>query len=305
MSKSVHSPALARPLAGILWMLASGLCFVAVTGIVRYLGTDLPAVQSAFIRFAWGVAFLAPTLWPVLRAGIPAGTGGLILTRGAVHTLAVICWFHAMARIPVAEVTAIGYLTPIGVTIGAALLFGERLAARRILAVVVALVGALIVLRPGLREVTGGHLAQLGAAVAFAGSYLAAKRLSGIMPPVTVVALMSLTVTLGLAPFAFAVWVPVSGAQIAWLALVAGFATTGHYLMTRAFIAAPLSVTQPVTFLQLVWATMLGAIAFGEGVDPFVLAGGGLIIGAVSYITWREATAKRRQVIPAVNAAKL
>ena len=283
-----------RPVAGVLWMLATGLNFVAVTGIVRYLGTDLPAAQGAFIRFAFGLVFLAPTLALTLKRGLAPGALRLFVARGALHTAAVVLWFYAMARIPVAEVTAIGYLNPIVVTIGAALLFGERLAARRIIAIAVAIAGALIVLRPGLREIVPGHWSQLGAATCFGLSYLIAKRLSEIAPAGAVVAMMALTVTVGLAPLALWVWVPVGLVQVAWLGLVAVFATAGHYCMTRAFAAAPLTVTQPVTFLQLVWATALGALMFGEAVDPMVMLGGALIIGAISYITWREAQIKRR-----------
>lgn len=295
---------LGHPLQGVLWMLASGISFVGVTAIVRYLGTDLPAAQAAFIRFGFGVLILAPTLAPLLRDGFAPGTLRLYGLRGAAHTAAVICWFYAMARIPLAEVTAIGYLNPVLVTLGAALFFGEVLAARRLAAIAVAVLGALIVLRPGLREVTPGHFAQIAAAFGFAASYLFAKQLSRTESASRVVAMMSVCVTLGLLPFAIWVWVPVSGAQLGWLALVAGFATLGHYCMTRAFRAAPLAVTQPVTFLQLVWATLLGALVFGEGVDVFVLIGGAVIIGAISYITWREAMVKRRLVTPAVGATK-
>lgn len=288
-----------RPVAGVLWMLAAGLSFVFMTAVVRHLGTELPAAQTAFLRFGWGVLILAPTMLPLLRGGVPAGTGRLFLWRGAFHTGAVIFWFYAMARLPLAEVTAVGYLNPVAVTLGAALLFGEKLTAPRVLAVLVALLGALIILRPGLRAVTDGHLAQLCAAMLFAGSYLCAKRLSGVVGAGMIVAMMSLTVTAGLAPFAFAVWVPVSAVQLGWLLLTAIFATLGHYAMTRAFAVAPMSVTQPVAFLQLIWATLLGTLAFGEPVDPFVLLGGSLIIAAISLLTWREAVAQRR-LIPAV-----
>lgn len=294
-----------KPVHGVLWMLASGLSFVGVNGLVRALGTDLPAAQSAFIRFGFGVLFLLPTLAPLLRAGMPRQAWRVLGLRGVLHTAAVICWFYAMARLPVAEVTAIGYLNPVLVTLGAALFFGEVLALRRILAVAVAICGAAIILRPGLREVTDGHLAQMGAAFFFAGSYLCAKRLSGLISASAIVAMMSLTVTLGLLPFAIWVWVPVTLLQMAALALVALFATLGHYCMTRAFVVAPLTVTQPVTFLQLVWATLLGALVFGEGVDAFVLLGGGLIIAAISYITFREAVLRRQQITPTVNATKL
>ncbi len=300
MAQSEH-PAPSRPVAGILWMLASGLSFVAVNGIVRYLGTDLPAAQSAFLRFAWGVVFLLPALAGVMRQGLPAGTLPLFLGRGLVHGGAVIFWFYAMARIPVAEVTAIGYLNPVIVMLGGVVLFGERLSAPRLLAIAAAVLGGLILLRPGLRELLPGHLAQLCAAMLFAGSYLFAKRLSAMAGAGVVVAMLSLTVTLVLAPLAWAVWVPVSWGQLGWLALVAACATIAHYCMTRAFRAAPLSVTQPVTFLQLVWATLLGSLVFSEPVDPFVLLGGAIIIGAISFIAWREQAAARATSPEALN----
>lgn len=279
---------------GVLWMLASGLSFVGVTGIVRSLGTDLPAAQSAFVRFAWGSVILLPSLIGVMREGIPAGVWRLHLGRGLLHVAAVVCWFFAMARIPLAEVTAIGYLNPVLLTLGTALFLGERLAARRLAAVGLALIGALVVLRPGLREITEGHIAQVAAACFFAGSYLFAKKLSGLVGAGQAVAVLSLIVTLALAPLAWLVWVPISLAQLAWLAVVAACATLGHYCMAKAFAVAPVAVTQPVVFLQLVWASLLGVIAFDEAVDPFVVLGGGIIVGAVSYITWREAVLGKR-----------
>lgn len=293
-----------RDLIGIGWMLATGLCFVAVNGIVRGLDGALPAPQAAFIRFLFGLAFLVPVLTPALRQGFSAAIWRLFCIRGALHVIAVIAWFYAMSRITVAEVTAIGFLNPIVVTVGAALFMGEKLAARRIAAVCVALLGALIVLRPGLRELDPGHLSQIGASIAFGASYLVAKRLAGQVPAAVVVAMMSLTVAIGLAPLAWAVWVPPTWSQIGWLGLVAVFATLGHYTMTRAFAAAPLTVTQPVTFLQLVWASLLGVFVFHEPLDGWVMLGGAMMIGAISYITWREARIRARTTTPPVNAAK-
>jgi drug/metabolite transporter (DMT)-like permease len=221
-----------------------------------------------------------------------------------VHTAAVILWFYAMTRIPIAEVTAMNYLNPIWVAVGAALFLGEKMALRRILAIVAALVGAMIILRPGLREIDPGHVAMLGTAFFFAGSYLVAKHLSGRIDPGVVVALMSISVTIGLAPFALAVWVPPTLAQVGWLFLVAFFATAGHYTMTLAFRAAPLTVTQPVTFLQLVWASLLGALVFAEPVDRWVVLGGAIIMASVMFLTWREAVLRRQAVTPAVEATK-
>ena len=272
---------LANPLRGVLWMLAAGISFVGVNAIVRYLGTDLPAAQSAFLRFGFGMVILIPALISVLRTGFAPGLLRLYAGRGVLHTVAVVLWFYAMARIPLAEVTAIGYLNPVLVTLGAALFFGERLTRDRLAAFGVALVGALIILRPGLREVTDGHLAQVAAAV---------------------VAMRSGVVTLGLLPFAIWVWVPVTWTQLGWLAVVAAFATSGHYCMTQAFQAAPMAVTQPVTFLQLLWATLLGTLLFGESLDVYVLIGGAVIIAAISFVTLREARGRR---VPDVESLPL
>lgn len=274
---------------GVFWMVLSGLSFVGVNGIVRYLGADLPAAQSAFLRFLFGAILLLPVVPGLLRNGIPVGVLRLCLGRGVVHTAAVLFWFYAMARIPVADATAIGYLNTVVLLMAGSLLLGEPLSKRRLAAIAVAVLGALIVLRPGARAVSLGHLSQIAAALCFAGSYLFAKRLAGIISASAVVALLSFSVTIGLAPLAAAVWVPISLSQMGWLAVVAVCATSGHFCMTKAFAVAPLTVTQPVTFLQLVWASILGAVVFSEPVDGYVLLGGALIIGAICWVTWREA----------------
>jgi drug/metabolite transporter (DMT)-like permease len=305
MSVDAAATAPARPLAGVGWMLVCGLCFVAVTAIVKHLGDRVPPVQAAFLRFALGMVFVAPMLGALARLRIGRREATLIALRGAVHTGGVICWFYAMTQIPLAEVTAMNYLNPVYVTLGAALFLGERLRARRVLAIAAALVGMLVILRPGFREVSPGHLAMLATAGLFAASYLVAKMLSAAMPPSAVVAALSVAVTAGLAPFALAVWVTPSLADLGWLFLLAAFATAGHYAMTLAFAAAPVTVTQPVTFLQLVWAVLLGVLVFGEPADGWVILGGGIIMAAVMVITWREAVARRRPVTPTLPETKV
>jgi drug/metabolite transporter (DMT)-like permease len=289
---------------GIFWMFVTGLNFVAVTAIVKYIGSDIPAAEAAFLRYLLGLVFLLPMIKPIISAHLTSRHVKLFVARGIVHTVAVILWFFAMARIPLAEVTAMNYLSPVYVTIGAALFLGERLPPRRLIAVIVALCGAMIILRPGIKTVEPGHIAMLATAVMFAAGYLIAKRLSDELSPAVVVGMLSITVTIGLAPFAFAVWVTPTLAQIGWLFLVACFATAGHLTMTMAFAAAPLTVTQPVTFLQLVWAVLLGWLMFGEAIDGWVVIGGVIIMASVSFITWREAVA-RRAVTPVVTAAKV
>lgn len=291
-------PSSHRPLVGIFWMLVTGFCFLAVTALVKYMGPRLPSAEAAFIRYGFGLVFLLPAIGALQRARLTRRQWSLFGLRGLCHALGVILWFFAMPRISIAELTALNYLAPIYVTVGAAIFLGEKLAARRIIAVLMGLAGAAIILRPGFREVSPGHLAMQAAAVVFAGSYLLAKVLADEVRPAVVVGMMSIFVTIGLAPFALPVWIAPTGKELMLLATVAAFATAGHYTMTLAFAAAPVMVTQPVTFLQLVWATALGAAAFAEPVDIWVVLGGFVILASVTFITWREAMLNR-QVTPA------
>jgi drug/metabolite transporter (DMT)-like permease len=301
MNNSQHQ----RPVVGILWMLVTGLLFVGVTALVKTLGPVIPAVQAAFLRYAIGLVFVLPMLRPLLRARLSRRQWGMFTLRGVAHSVGVGLWFFAMARIPIADVTALNYLSPIYVTLGAALFLGERLALRRVLAVIAALVGALIILRPGFREIGNGHMAMLLAAVVFGASYLLAKRLTDQTNAAVVVGMLSIFVTIGLAPMAIANWVTPDLRALGLLTGVALLATAGHYTMTLAFAAAPVTVTQPVTFLQLLWASLLGYFVFDEGLDLWVMVGGVVILSSVTFITWREAVLKRRNRTPVAVATKV
>jgi len=294
-----------RPGWGVFWMIMTGILFVGVTALVKLLGTRLPAAEAAFLRYALGLVFLVPFLRVIRDIRMDSRTLGLFAGRGLAHTLGVACWFYAMARIPIADVTAMNYLSPVYVTLGAALFLGERLALRRLLAVAAALIGALIILRPGFREVGMGHFAMLFTAIFFGASYLQAKLLSDRSSPVVVVTMLSVSVTIGLAPLAMMNWVPPTSGELLILFGVATLATAGHYTMTLAFRAAPLAVTQPVTFLQLVWAVILGAAVFAEPVDIWVVIGGTVIVAAISFISWRESQLKRRRITPSVSETKV
>ena len=283
-----------RPVAGALWMLVTGLAFVTVNTLVKALGDAIPAAESAFLRFAFGALFILPAMGGIgtLRA-LGRRTLGLFLVRGMIHAVGVILWFWAMTRIPLAEVTALNYLAPVYVTVGAALFLGEGFRIRRLLAVGAALVGALLIIRPGVRAVEPGHLAMLGTGLTLGISYLIGKRMTTVAGPGTIVALLSVTVTVCLAPVAVAVWEPIAWWQVGVLATVAGFATLAHVTMTLAFRAAPVGATQPVTFLQLIWAALIGWWLFGEPVDAWVIGGGTLIVAAVTFIAIREHQERR------------
>ncbi len=280
-----------RYLWGIWWMLLTGLLFVAVTGVVRHLGTDMNPMQAAFIRYAFGVVLIAPVLLRMFAARAAPSRLGLHMLRGVAHGTAVMLWFFAMARIPIAQVTAIGFTTPIFTTMGAVLFLGEVLHARRIAAVVVSFLGTLIILRPGAVSIELGALAQLAAAPLFACSFLIAKKLTETESSASIVAYLSVFVTLALLPPALLVWRTPTLTELGWLFVTAIFATAGHYTFTRAMQTVELTVLQPFSFLQLVWATLLGFYAFSEVPDIWTLSGGAIIIASVTYIAHREARA--------------
>lgn len=285
--------ALSQTSAGMLWMLLSGLCFVGVTVVVRYIGTRIPAPEAAFIRYVAGTLFLAPYVYQMFRGQLKVYAKKTLLIRGVIHGIGVSLWFFAMARIPIAEVTALSYLTPVLMTIGAAIFFGERLYTRRILAIVFGLLGVFVILRPGFTEISIGQTAQLLTAPLFAASILLTKHLTKTDQLTVIVASLSLICSITLLPLALINWVAPNPTELLLLALTGAFATIGHFTLTRALSLAPISVLQPVTFLQLLWATLLGVWLFGESIDGFVVLGGAILVISTTYIAHRESIAKK------------
>lgn len=302
---ALFTPRPQNSLHGIGWMLLTGLFFVAVTGIVRYLGSTLPAMEMAFIRYGFGALLVIPALLPLVRNPPEFRRLRFFALRGFLHGFGVMLWFYAMARIPIAEVTAIGYVAPIFVAIGAAVFLGEKMQARRIVSIGIGFVGALIILRPGFQEINSGQLAQLAASPIFAASFLMAKKMTGSEDSSVIVAMLTIFCTLVLAPGAIYYWQTPTAHEFFWLFLTAVSATCGHYTLTRAYQAAPITVTQPLSFLQLVWAALIGITLFGEAVDPFVILGGGIVVASVTYISHREAQAARQATTPLAQATKL
>jgi len=275
-------------------MLLSGLCFVGVTVVVRYIGTRIPAPEAAFIRYVAGTLFLAPFVLQMVRGQLKVTAWKILIVRGVMHGIAVSLWFFAMARIPIAEVTALSYLTPVLMTIGAAIFFGEKLYTRRIVAIIFGLLGVFIILRPGFTQISVGQVAQLLTAPLFAASFLLTKKLTATEQLTVIVASLSLICSITLLPLALISWVQPNAIELALLFLTGALATIGHFTLTRALSIAPISVLQPVTFLQLLWATLLGVWLFGESIDGFVVLGGAVLVISTSYIAHREAVARSK-----------
>ena len=277
-----------QSIIGIMWMVLTTILFVGVTATVRYLEGEVPAPQAAFLRYAIGTLLLTPSLITLIKIKPNKPLMSKFLLRGLVHSFGVTLWFYAMSVMPVAEVTAIGFLTYIFVSIGACIFLKEKLHKHRITAVIISFVGALIILRPGFKVIESGQLGMLMATVVFTASYLIAKIVSKERSSSEIVAMLSVFTTIFLIPSAIYSWEPISLEALLILAFTALIATIGHITMTHAIKAAPMVVTQPILFLQLVWASMVGLFLFDEQFDLYVIIGGTVIMICVCYVSYRE-----------------
>ena len=277
-----------QSLVGIFWMVITTILFVAVTASVRFLDGEVPAPQAAFMRYLIGTLLLTPALISLIKVKPNRSLMKKFLLRGVVHSIGVTLWFYAMSVMPVAEVTAIGFLTYIFVSIGACLFLNEKLHKHRLTAIVISFIGALIILRPGFKEIGDGQIGMLIATIVFTLSYLIAKIVSKERSSAEIVAMLSLFTTIFLIPTAIYSWEPLSIKALVVLTFTAVIATLGHITMTKAIKSAPMVVTQPILFLQLVWASMVGLFIFDENFDPFVILGGTVIMICVCYVSYRE-----------------
>lgn len=272
------------------WMALSGALFAVMTGIARHVSIGLDPMQAAFLRYAFGLLFVVPFLF---------GRHGFVMprtsqpwrhaARGFVHGFGVMAWFYGLTRIPLADVQALSFLAPIFVTIGAILFLGERVDPRRIAAVLIAFAGTLVILRPTGRAIDPGAIALLLTAPLAAASELIAKTLTRTESSANVVFFQSIFVSLTCLPMALVVWAQPTLEQIGWIVVVAGLATLGHIAWMKALIAAEVSVTQPVKFLQLPMVALVGFLAFSEVPDAMTLLGGAIIFLSATYVAGREA----------------
>ena len=277
-----------QSLVGILWMVITTILFVGVTASVRFLDGEVPAPQAAFLRYLIGTLLLTPALISLIKIKPNKPLMKKFILRGFVHSFGVTMWFYAMSVMPVAEVTAIGFLTYIFVSIGACLFLNEKLHKHRLTAIIISFIGALIILRPGFKEIGNGQIGMLIATIVFTLSYLIAKIVSKERSSSEIVAMLSIFTTIFLFPTAIHSWEPLSINSLVILTFTAVIATLGHITMTKAIKSAPMVVTQPILFLQLVWASMVGLFIFDEKFDPFVILGGTIIMICVCYVSYRE-----------------
>jgi drug/metabolite transporter (DMT)-like permease len=154
-------------------------------------------------------------------------------------------------------------------------------------------VGTLIIIRPGVEEVSTGAMLVLASGVLVAGSKLIAKTLARTDGTMTIVAYLSLIMTIVTFIPALFVWQTPTVGELGWFALIGALGSTGHLLVIRAYKYADVSAVEPVTFSRLIFAALAGYLVFGEIPDLWVWVGGGVIVAATSYIAHRETVAEK------------
>jgi drug/metabolite transporter (DMT)-like permease len=200
----------------------------------------------------------------------------------------MLCFFTAVATIPLNQAAALSFTTPLFATMGAALILGEIVRIRRWTAVGVGFLGVVAVLRPGSDMLTPDALLVLAAAVIFAAVMLIVKRLTETEDVVTIVFYQSLLCTgLSLGP-ALLVWRMPSLPLLGVLAILGGLGTIGWLAWARACKLADTSAIAPLEFAKLPFTAILAYLMFAEIPDQWTWIGAATIFGATAYITHRE-----------------
>ena len=280
---------------GLLWSSAAGFTFCILNALMRALALQLDPFQAQFLRYLFGLLVLLPLLWRHgLAAYWPKRVGGQF-TRGALHTIGLFLWFAALPKIPLADMTAIGFTGPIFIMIGAYIFFKEPMRWERWLAAGIGFAGVLIVVGPKLSG-SGGfyNLVMLASAPMFAASFLLTKGLTRYESTGTILVWQALTVTLFSLPLALLNWQAPTALQWGGFVLCGFLGSLGHFCLTRSFRIADISSTQSVKFLDLVWASVIGWMMFGDVPSQSTLIGGVVICAATIWIATRESRGHSR-----------
>lgn len=302
----VHHPTLppaARPGLGIALKLGSVVLFAGMTLCVKFLGQAIPVGQTIFVRGALSALVLAMIAWR---------TGGLHLLkannwrshalRSLSGTISMFCLFAAVTMIPLADVTAISFTSPMFVTVLAMLFLGERIHRFRWTALAAGFLGVLIMLGPHLSFAGNsplGALTALGAAFFSAIAMIFLRKMSGDEHAITITFYFSLTIMACAALTALQGWPVPTATQWCFIVLAGLFGVSGQLLMTYAYRYAEASTIAPLDYTNMIMAVLLGYLFFGEIPTLSIWIGAPLVVAAGLIILWREYYFKKQISAPA------
>jgi drug/metabolite transporter (DMT)-like permease len=287
---------LSAPIQGALYMIAASFIFAIMNGAIRLLADGVAAegaggmhpFQIAFFRNVFALSLMLPWLAGHWRTGLRTERLNIHLWRAAIGICAMLCWFSAVAYLPLAEAVALNFTVPLFATAGAAIFLGEVVRARRWSATVVGFLGVLIILRPGFTEFTPLTALPVIAACFMAASTLIVKSLSRTEAPVAVVLYMNLLLTpLSFVPALF-VWRWPSLGELGLGLVIGCCAVTAHIFFTRAFARADASAVMPFDYARLPFVAIVGYVLFSEQPDAWTWVGAAVIAAAAIYIAQRE-----------------
>lgn len=290
---------LPAPVRGMAWMALGGLTFSLLNTIARSFSMQMDPFEAQFLRYFCGLLVMLPLLWHQgLAAYVPNDIKGQFW-RGGVHTVGLMLWFIALPQIPLADMTAIGFTGPIFIMLGAAWFLGEPMRKDRWIAAGIGFAGVMVVVLPKLTG-TGGwyNLVMLASSPIFAASFLITKHLTRTEKPGVIVMWQSITVTLFSLPLALMNWQTPTLWQWSGFMVAGVLGTLGHYSLTRAFSIADISATQSLRFLDLVWASLMGWLVFGDVPSQWTWLGAAVILVSTVWIARREGRRREEPAAP-------
>jgi len=278
-----------------LWMMGAVLSFSSMAVAGRVVSFELDTFEIMMYRSVVGfVLVLGVARLTGHSRSITTRSPGLHLVRNLSHFTGQNLWFYAITMIPLAQVFALEFTSPLWVLVLSPLVLGERMTRVRALAAMIGFTGILIVARPSPETINAGTLAAAGAAIGFAGSILATKRLTRTETLTCILFWMTATqIVFGVvcAGLDGDIALP-SPASVPWLIVIGCAGLMAHVCLTTALSIAPATVITPVDFLRLPLIAVIGLIVYGEAIDAFVMIGAAIIFGANYLNLWFE-TRKR------------
>ena len=278
---------------GILLISLSLFFFAGMDATAKLLLEYYPTLQVIWVRFLGqflaAVLFLRAAALTHIRA---TSHPGLHVIRAFMQLGAIGFFFLALRHIGLAEATAIFDVSPVLITLGAALFLRERLGPRRVFGVCIALIGAMIIIRPGAASFSPWALLPFAGALCYATNALITRRVGQRESVWTAVLISSLICSILTSIFLPLVWQPVQTAHLWLFVLIAALGTVGQLCMIRAFSVAEASSVAPFAYLGTVFATGFGIVMFNEWPDRWTLAGALVIIAAGLYVWHREIRSK-------------
>jgi len=290
-SARARAAAIPPPLAGFLMVVLAAAFFASMHNTIRFVTVSegVHPFEAAFFRNLFGAFVFIPWLLKNGLGGLRTKRLGLHLGRAGLNSISMLSWFTVLSLMPVADATALSLMGPVFVALLAIVFLGERVGPRRWLGIGLAVIGGLIIIRPGFSEVGLGTWLILFSAVIVSGSKLMAKVLSGTESAATIVALLTfLMVPILLVPTLF-VWQTPTLYQLVLLAVIGVLGSIGHLLFVQAYKLADISLVEPAIFTRMIWAALIGLVLFSEFPDLWTWIGGGVIVVGTTYIARREA----------------